>query len=189
MVQSVDQCACFLQYTLAHAEMSFMLAAYTGPAGRTTRDAGSDSIADCRLCAGGFGGAGCGTLCGGIGENATYGPTGRAVGADCSLCSAQGKTVTYSFNWNLANDIFSPRTVSRLGAITPVECLSEYSQVRDGEFWLPLSSTEGVTVTPGVTSFAACVDLCTAANCQLLTYDYTAKECHVRVSEAPVYEG
>lgn len=79
--------------------------------------------------------------------------------------------------------------MSRVGAITPVECLSEYSQVRDGEFWLPLSSTEGVTVTPGVTSHAACVDLCTAANCQLLTYDYVSKECHVRVSEAPVYEG
>lgn len=163
--------------------------ACAGPVGRTTPEAGSDSLSDCRLCSGGFGGADCATSCGGLAENATYGPLGRAVGSECQPCSAQGKTVTFSFAWNMQNDIFTPRTVSRLGAITPVECLSEYSQVRDGEFWLPLSSTVGVTVTPGITSFAACVNLCTDANCQLLTYDYTAKECHVRVSAAPVYEG
>lgn len=172
--------------TLPH--LAAVLSLRPGPVGRTTPEAGSDSLGDCRLCAGGFGGPDCATPCGGL-ENATYGPLGRAVGSECQPCSAQGKTVTFSFSWNLQNDIFTPGTVSRLGAITPVECLSEYSQVRDGEFWLPLSSTEGVTVTPGVTSFAACVDLCTAVNCQLLTYDYTAKECHVRVSEAPVYEG
>lgn len=89
----------------------------------------------------------------------------------------------------MANDIFTPKTVSRIGSTTPVECLSEYSQISDGEFYLLLSSNEGVTVTPGVTNFAACVDLCSAASCQLVTYDYVAKECHVRTSQAPVYEG
>jgi hypothetical protein len=140
------------------------------PVGRTTPQAGSDSLSDCQLCSGGFGGVNCATLCGGVGENATYGPPGRAMGAACVACSAQGKTVTYSFGWNMQNDMFSPRTVARLGAITPIECLSEYSQLRDGEFWLPLSSNEGVTVVPGVFSFAACVDRCTDASCQLVTF-------------------
>lgn len=38
-------------------------------------------------------------VCGGAGENATYGTPGRAVGTTCRPCSTEGKTVTYSFNW------------------------------------------------------------------------------------------
>lgn len=90
---------------------------------------------------------------------------------------------------NQANDYYSARTVSRPGSAEAAECLSEYSQMTDGSFWLPLSSDVGVTVTPGVTSFADCVRLCDRADCQLLTYDYVRQECHVRVSIQPVYEG
>lgn len=89
-----------------------------------------------------------------------------------------------------ANDIFSPATISRIGATNPVECLSEYGQMNDGSFYIPLNSDEGVTVTSGINSFQACVDLCSAqANCQLVTYDYQAKTCSVRVWIPPVYEG
>lgn len=87
------------------------------------------------------------------------------------------------------NDIFSPNTIARIGATTPVECLSEYAQMTDGRFWVPLSSNEGVTVTPNVENFQACLDMCKTASCQMVTYDYQAKTCSVRVSEAPVYEG
>lgn len=89
----------------------------------------------------------------------------------------------------LSNDVFIPRTVSRQGAATPIECLSEYVQMSDGNFFIPLSTTEGVTVTPNVTSFAACVELCSNTECQLLTYDYRTRHCSVRVYQAPVYEG
>jgi len=85
--------------------------------------------------------------------------------------------------------VFTPRTVARVGAASPLECLSEYSQIVDGSYFLPVSSPEGVTETPGVKSFSACVGFCSDANCQLVTYDYRQQKCYVRVSQAPVYEG
>jgi hypothetical protein len=89
---------------------------------------------------------------------------------------------------NLENDAYAPGVVSRIGAANPVECLSEYAQMVDSAYYLPLSSDEGVTNHSNVPTFPACVDLCTAAQCQLVTYDYIRRECFVRVSQAPVYE-
>lgn len=89
----------------------------------------------------------------------------------------------------MGNDVYSPRTVARAGAASQVECLSEFSQIVDGNYFLPLSSQEGVTAIPGVANFTACVDLCSLYECQLLTYDYLTLTCAVRVSLAPVYEG
>jgi hypothetical protein len=85
--------------------------------------------------------------------------------------------------------MYTSRTVSRAGAAAATECLSEYSQMTDGAFYIPLSSDVGVTVTPSVTTFAECVNMCDQADCQLVTYDYKLQECSVRVSVAPVYEG
>jgi len=85
--------------------------------------------------------------------------------------------------------VFTPRTVARIGAASPLECLSEYSQIVDMSYFLPVSSPEGVTETRAVKSFSACVDLCSTAKCQLVTYDYREQICYVRVSQAPVYEG
>lgn len=68
-------------------------------------------------------------------------------------------------------------------------CLSEYSQIVDSAYYLPLHSDLGVTSHDNIPNFAACVDLCTAAACQLVTYDYVAKQCFVRVSTGPVYDG
>ena len=85
--------------------------------------------------------------------------------------------------------MYASRTVSRLGATSAVDCLSEYAQISDGSFYLPLSSAEGVTVSPNITSFGACVDLCSQAACQLVTYEYVNQLCSVRVSQAPLLEG
>lgn len=90
---------------------------------------------------------------------------------------------------NLANDVYTPGVVARRGAASPIECLSEYAQVVDSAYYIPLSSDEGVTNHTNVANFSACVNLCTAAQCQLVTYDYQHRQCFVRVSEAPVYDG
>lgn len=94
-----------------------------------------------------------------------------------------------SCNRNLENDAYAPGVVSRRGAVSPIDCLSEYAQMVDSAYYLQVSSDEGVTNHTNVPNFAACVDLCTAAQCQLVTYDYISRECFVRVSQAPVYEG
>jgi hypothetical protein len=163
------------------------------PLGRTTPAPGSDSITDCQLCLPGYGGLNCADKCGGSLENATYGPPGREMltgqPTPCLACSAGGRTVTYSFTWNLGNDPFTPKTVARIGAASPIECLSEYSQINDGTFYLPLASNEGVTVVKDIANFADCTAECDKRQCQLVTYDYVSKECFVRTSEAPVYEG
>lgn len=68
-------------------------------------------------------------------------------------------------------------------------CLSEYSQINDGTYYLPLSSDEGVTVVENVANFTACTQECDKAQCQLITYDYVTKQCYVRVSIAPIMTG
>lgn len=92
-------------------------------------------------------------------------------------------------NRNMAVDFFTPRTLARPGAASPLDCLSEYSQLQDGSWWLPLSSSVGVNVTSGVADFAGCVNLCDQAQCQLVTYDYVTQECSTRVALDPVLEG
>ena len=133
-----------------------------------------------------------------MGVNATYGPPGRAQvdnqTTTCPSCSANGQTATYSFSYNMQNDLFTPRTVSRIGAASPIECLSEYSQIVDGSFWLPISAAEdpsGNTVftVPSIADFTACTAECDKVKCQLVTYDYVSKDCILRVPLAPKYEG
>jgi len=97
------------------------------PAGTTTINHGADSMADCGVCKPGFGGPGCANQCGGVGPAASYGPAGRAVGADCIPCSA-AKT-GYSFEWMKQNDLFAPRPVAKLGASSSADCLTEFVQV------------------------------------------------------------
>jgi hypothetical protein len=89
----------------------------------------------------------------------------------------------------MAIDFFVPQTIARPGATSPVDCLAEYSQLQDGSWWLPLADSTGVNVSTGVTTFASCVERCDQARCQLVTYDYVAQECSVRVAQDPVYEG
>lgn len=125
-----------------------------------------------------------------MGDAATYGPAGRSTGSPCIPCMQAGKTYGFSFHWEMLNDVFVPRTVSRTGASATVDCLSEYSQLLDSAWWLPLSSTGSTTVTQDVATFADCVALCTPSSmCQFVTYDYVAKDCLVRNAAEVVYEG
>lgn len=80
-------------------------------------------------CMEGYGGPDCATPCGGVGPAASYGPAGRAVGSECVACSVS-KT-GYSYNWMGQNDAFAPRSVAKLGAASPADCLAEFVQVRD----------------------------------------------------------
>ena len=153
------------------------------PTGTITAKEGSTSAVDCSLCLSGFGGPGCTTKCGGVGTEATYGPAGRSVGTPCVSCSVSGVTTGFYFTWNMENDVFIPRVVSRPSASSPVDCLSEYSQLKDGAWFIPLASDVGTNITGNVTSFADCVTLCSADNAyQLVTYDYREKTCLVRAS-------
>lgn len=90
---------------------------------------------------------------------------------------------------NMSNEVYSPRVVARLGAASPVECLSEYSQIVDGNYFLPLSSDDGVLEAQDIADFPACVDLCSLHQCQIVTFDYMTRTCFVRMSLAPVLEG
>ena len=80
----------------------------------------------------------------------------------------------------MTNDAFSPRTISRERSTSSLDCLSEFAQLADGAWWLPVPE-ESTNVTAGITTFADCVALCPAGStCQLVTYDYLAKTCTVR---------
>lgn len=89
-------------------------------------------------CKEGYGGPDCATPCGGVGAAASYGPPGRAVGAECVPCSV-AKT-GYSYDWNGANDLFAPRSVAKLGAAMSGDCLAEFVQVRKGSVSLLVRS-------------------------------------------------
>lgn len=53
------------------------------------------------------------------------GPAGRTMlsgqATPCTPCSVDGKTVTFSFSYNMVNDLFTPKTVARIGAVSPLE--------------------------------------------------------------------
>lgn len=139
-------------------------------------------------CLAGFGGASCSTVCGGVASAASYGTAGRAIGTPCTTCASAGNY--YSFDWKRNNDIFAPRTVARQGAISSIDCVSEYTQYVDGAWFLPVSSNVATTVTNNVDTFQACVDVCSrTASCQFVTYDYVNKSCTVRVAATVILTG
>jgi hypothetical protein len=81
-----------------------------------------------------------------------------------------------------SNDVFVPRILARPEASSPVDCLSEYAQIRDGSWRLPLSTTEATNVTEGVATFQECVDLCsTNDDCLLLTFG-AARSTHLSLA-------
>jgi hypothetical protein len=125
-----------------------------------------------------------------VGLAASYGPAGRALNSQCIPCGTDGKTYGFSFDWQKSNDVFAPTTISRTGASSPIDCVSEYAQIVDMSWFLPLLSNVATTVTAGVQSFQACVDVCSAApTCQFVTYDYVAKTCTVRNGAEVIYVG
>lgn len=142
------------------------------------------------VCLPGFGGPQCSQACGGLGDAATYGPAGREIGSACIPCQTAGKTYGFSFDWNMNNDVFTPRTISRTGASVSVDCLAEYGQLLDGSWFIPLSPGPQVTITNDIKTFAECVALCPMdSTCQFVTYDYAAKTCSVRNTAEIIYEG
>lgn len=84
----------------------------------------------------------------------------------------------------LTNDMFTPSPIAPQNATRAVDCLAEYTQIRD-DWQLPLTSTAGARAMDGVGSFAECTGLCSAERkCQFVTYDYMKKRCTVRVAVA-----
>jgi hypothetical protein len=99
-------------------------------------------------------------------------------------------TYGYSFDWQKSNDVFVPRIVSKTGATSSADCLSEFGQLIDGAFYLPLASDAATVVTPGIMAFADCVALCLPdSRCQLVTYNYVEKTCTVRNAQEAVLTG
>lgn len=158
------------------------------PNGTTTSSTGGDSAGACSLCAAGYGGAACSSLCGGPGASATYGPAGRTVGSACVSCTTSA--TGYSFEWNGSNGLFNPQAVSRVGATSSVACLTEFAQFADHAWWLPTTGDTNMVVTGSVVSFSDCVATCTsAAKCQYVTYDYTTQTCYMRWGAAAILAG
>lgn len=65
----------------------------------------------------------------------------------------------------MQQDVFTPRVVSRPSATSRVDCLSEFGQLKDSSWFLPLSSDVGMTTTDGVATFSDCVALCNTTSC------------------------
>jgi hypothetical protein len=143
------------------------------------------------VCFPGFGGPQCAQACGGFGADASYGPAGRGIGTPCIPCAQSGKTYGFSFHYNTGNDVYVPRTIARTGASLALDCLSEYSQLVDGSWFIPVDpDAPSTTVTRDVNTFAECVALCPAgSNCQFVTYDYVAKTCSARNAAEVIYDG
>lgn len=126
-------------------------------------------------------------MCGGEGTAASYGPPGRALNSACIPCGTDGHTYGYSFHWNNENDIFASRTVSRPGAISPIDCVAGAAR---GYELVCAVVNRCTTVAGGVTSFQQCVSMCTtAAKCMFVTYDYVGKTCTVRFGQEVFYQG
>lgn len=148
------------------------------PTGLTTASSGGRSSDDCNLCAPGYGGENCATLCGG--DAATFGVAGRPKHAPCAPCPS---VITgYSFDYLANNLIFAPDLVARSGADTASHCLAEFAQIMDVAWFVGGNAT--MTMASDATSFAACVAKCKSnPACQYITYDYDASICWVKQHE------
>jgi hypothetical protein len=109
------------------------------------------------------------------------------MGTECRSCSFA--STGFSFSWQLNNDLFSADAVAPLGADSPYDCVSEFSQIADGAWYLPTTGNSAMNVTANVSTFAACVALCVEPDCQYVTYDYLAATCYVRMAIEPYLSG
>jgi hypothetical protein len=96
-------------------------------AGLTTSQVGSGAATDCNVCQAGYGGASCGTQCGGA-NGANYGVAGSDAGTACATCPAM--SVGFAFDYNGQAQDWSPATIARTGASTAGDCLASFAQVR-----------------------------------------------------------
>lgn len=136
---------------------------------------------------GGWGEASCQTQCGGKGGNASYGINGRPMDSACTTCSF-GNT-GFSFQWKMQNDLFVAEAVAPIGADSAWDCVSEFAQLADSAWYLPTADNTAMNVTANVSTFAACVALCTAPDCEYVTYDYARSICYARIGYEPIYMG
>lgn len=111
------------------------------------------------------------------------------MGTAPTVCSWSG--TGYSFNWNGENDVFSAQAVSPPGADSSWDCVAEFAQIVDSAWYLPTTGNTAMTATANVSTFAACVALCTAPDCEYVTYDYRTNNgtCYVRIAEEPLLMG
>lgn len=102
-----------------------------GEGSTTTREGASEST-QCSICLVSWGGPSCATLCGGEGDDATYGGTGRSTDRDpsCTPCTTQN--TGFSFDWGGWNDLYQSVAISRKGANASTDCVSKWSQLVDG---------------------------------------------------------
>jgi len=61
-----------------------------------------------------------------------YGPPGRNVDTNTSCMQCNFGGTGFSFEYNLTNVVYAPRAVSRLGANSSIDCLTEFTQIVDG---------------------------------------------------------
>jgi hypothetical protein len=128
------------------------------------------------VCKPGFGGANCGSQCGG--GAATFGVAGRPVSTPaCDTCPAM--TTGFSFDYEAANQPFTPAAVARTGADSAADCLAEFAQIEDSAWYMGGSAAlANITGSVSANTFDACVTACKGDDgCQYVTYDYDTKEC------------
>lgn len=66
--------------------------------------------------------------------SAQYGIPGRSsldtTQRECQACTTQ--TTGYSFEWNLVNQLYAVKAISKPNASSSIDCLSEFAQMVDG---------------------------------------------------------
>jgi hypothetical protein len=150
------------------------------PTGRSSSQPGAASIADCDVCAPGYGsapdaGTACGQQCGG--SAATYGNNGRYLSAP--ICKACPTPSGYPFWFQNERQLWAPAAVARLGATSARECLAEFAQF-DYMAWR-MGGNATMEAVPAAVTFEACVAACTGG-CQYVTFDYATGVCERKMT-------
>jgi hypothetical protein len=108
-----------------------------------------------------------------------YGPAGREKDAPCEKCplAAPGFKFTY-LDQNMA---FTPAVVTRMGAESADDCLTEFAQLT------PLAWQMGGSVSLeeqyGIKAIEECATTCSNfPRCQYLTFDYATQKCYIKTA-------
>lgn len=159
------------------------------PTGKTTdssRLTGATAESQCDQCREGYGGANCGSLCGGgTGTGATYGPARPVNSPACTVCPQMDPG--FFFVANGATQYYRPLSLTRQGAGSATQCVAEFAQLEEQNWYLHGNAT---MFDVAATTLDTCVEACRSVSvCQYITFDYDNNKCQIKNTTADVASG
>ncbi|KAF8057265.1 hypothetical protein HT031_006073 [Scenedesmus sp. PABB004] len=146
---------------------------------------GASDATQCSICPAGWGSEDINKVDCKFCPSGTYGPDWRN-GGDTKCVACAGPSNVYTFNYGGTNNPFRAGSASPEGAVQPSQCLVGYAQVVNDKWFLTADpkADPRLKLVAKDGNLDECVKICTdqAENCQYVSYDYSKKQCWLRLA-------